>query len=204
MFSKVQIIFQELAFKFEAIPESRKEILKKISTYIQGKKEQGLPINLVFICTHNSRRSHFGQVAAAVAAYYYGIENVRVFSGGTEATAFHSNAIQALNHLGFEVTTADQNIKNPLWLVRFGENATTTCFSKVYNHPSNPPKDFAAIMTCSDADQNCPVIFGAELRVGTTYQDPKSSDGTPLESQTYSARFLQIATEMMYVFSLIK
>lgn len=190
--------------RFDEIPEARKAVLARIAAYVETRYAHGEAINLVFICTHNSRRSHFGQIAAALAAEYYAIDRVRVFSGGTEATAFHPNAIAALRHLGFSVESADAAAKNPLWTVRFGENSQTTCFSKVFNDPANPDKHFAAIMTCSDAEQNCPFVPGTELRIGTTYEDPKVSDGTPEQDATYQERFLQIAREMLYAFSLIQ
>ena len=59
-------------------------------------------------------------------------------------------------------------------------------------------------MTCSDADQNCPVVLGAEKRISLPYVDPKISDGTPEESKVYDERCLQIAIEQLYVFSKIK
>jgi arsenate reductase len=36
------------------------------------------------------------------------------------------------------------------------------------------------------------------------YDDPKISDGTPLESTTYDQRSEQIATEMLYLMSEVK
>jgi arsenate reductase (thioredoxin) len=178
--------------------------LQKIAKYIQGKYDKGEPIKLVFICTHNSRRSHFGQIAAALAADFYCIDRVEVYSGGTEATAFHPYAIKALTDLGFLINSEDEKVKNPKWNVYFGVNESTVCFSKTFDDTANPSNSFAAIMTCSDAEQNCPFVPGTELRIGTTYIDPKKSDGTPDQDATYQARFLQIATEMLYVFSLVK
>ena len=93
---------------------------------------------------------------------------------------------------------------NPTYEVSFGKNLSTTCFSKVYDDEVNPKSDFAAIMTCSDAEQNCPFIPGVALRIGTTYEDPKKSDGTPQQEETYTARFRQIATETLYAFSLVR
>lgn len=195
---------QALESNFAEIPQERKVILGKIAAYIQAKYDKNENINLVFICTHNSRRSHFGQVAAAIAADYYSIDNVQTFSGGTEATAFNINAINALRNLGFDVHSENENIKNPVWTVQFGKNKHTTCFSKVYDDAANPSQNFAAIMTCSDAEENCPFIVGTDLRIGTTYNDPKASDGTPQQYETYKARFLQITTEILYAFSLVK
>jgi arsenate reductase (thioredoxin) len=189
-----------LVNSFDEISDERKILLEKISNYIKLKSEQKLSIQLVYICTHNSRRSHFDQVWAAVAAAYYKIPNVHTFSGGTEATAFHINAINALKKIGFEMNDNGAT-ENPVYEVKFGENLSTTCFSKVYNHPSNPSSGFAAIMTCSDAEKNCPFIPGVELRIGTTYDDPKSFDNTPLQDEKYAERSRQIALETLFAFS---
>ena len=56
-------------------------------------------------------------------------------------------------------------------------------------------------MTCSEADEACPVVLGAALRIPIRYEDPKIYDGTHEESTAYDARCLQIATEMLYLFS---
>ena len=202
MFEVLKNQCDQLVNQFDTIPSERKELLTKISDYIQTKKDANLPINLMYVCTHNSRRSHFGQIWAAVAASYFGIENVQTFSGGTEATAFNPNAIQALKETGFEITTEELNT-NPIYKVAFGTNKLhfTTCFSKVYDDSFNPSCNFAAIMTCSDAEQNCPFIHGVELRIGTTYSDPKAFDRTPQQAEKYLERSNQLALECLYVFS---
>ena len=204
MFEILKNQCDQLVNQFDTIPKERKELLTKISDYVQSKKDENLPINLMYVCTHNSRRSHFGQIWAAVAASYFGVENVLTFSGGTEATAFNPNAIEALKETGFEITTEEVN-ENPIYNVAFGTNETqfTTCFSKVYDDIFNPSSNFAAIMTCSDAEQNCPFILGVELRIGTTYSDPKAFDGTPQQFEKYLERSNQIALECLFVFSKI-
>jgi protein-tyrosine phosphatase/arsenate reductase len=204
MYPSVRNFLKTIEQEFEYISSERKELLAKISDFMQQRYDNQQAINLIYVCTHNSRRSHFGQVAAAIAAAYYNIDQVKTFSGGTEATAFNPNAIKALKSLGFDITTENQTVANPIYAVSFGQNISTTCFSKVYNHEENITDDAAAIMTCSDAEQNCPLISGVSLRIGTTYEDPKKSDGTVLQDQTYSERFKQIATETLYAFSLIR
>lgn len=195
----------KLVQQFDTISSERKEILAKIATYIQSKIAQKEPVQLMYVCTHNSRRSHFGQIWAAVAANYYSIPNLSTFSGGTEATALHPNAIQILQTCGFDISTAEEST-NPHYSVRFGdENETqTTCFSKVYDDAVNPSTNFAAIMTCSDAESNCPFIPGVELRIATTYDDPKAFDHTPEQAAKYLERSNQIAVECLYAFSLIQ
>ena len=180
MTPSIKTYCDNLTKDFSKIPDHRKVILENITQYIAKKKIINKPINLVYICTHNSRRSHFGQVWAHVASKYYGISNVNSYSGGTEATAFNINAINALKRIGFDVKALNME-KNSTFHISFDEKENPiVCFSKVYDDANNPQNEFAAIMTCSDAEENCPFIPGVELRIGTTYDDPKEFDNTPL------------------------
>lgn len=203
LFKQIEQHCNELVAKFDTISAERKVLLSNISKYIESKRAHDQHVNLIYVCTHNSRRSHFGQVWAAVAASYFQIPNVSTFSGGTEATAFNPNAIKALTSNGFEVTPESTD-SNTHCTVRFGDNEYTSCFSKVYDDEVNPKANFAAIMTCSDAEENCPFIPGVELRIGTTYDDPKAFDGTPQQDEKYLERSNQIALECLYVFSLVQ
>ncbi|MFM7023670.1 MAG: protein-tyrosine-phosphatase [Flavobacteriales bacterium] len=201
MYPSIKTYCDSLTRDFDKIPAARKELLEKISQYIIAKREKNKAINLVYICTHNSRRSHFGQIWSHVASRYYKVSNVFTFSGGTEATAFNINAINAAKRAGFDVKAASDE-KNPVFQLFFDEHEKAIeCFSKVYNDAKNPQSEFAAIMTCSDAEENCPFIPGVELRIGTTYDDPKAFDNTPLQDEKYSERCRQIALECFYVFS---
>jgi len=203
MYTTIKSYCDTLTQQFDTIPLSRKNLLEKISIYISSKKLENKPINLVYICTHNSRRSHFGQIWAAVAANYYRIKDVHSFSGGTEATAFNINAINAIKRVGFEVKINDDKA-NATYHIYFDDvENPIECFSKVYDNLKNPNKEFAAIMTCSDAEEHCPFIPGVELRIGTTYNDPKEFDNTRLQDAKYDERCKQIAMETLYVFSKI-
>jgi protein-tyrosine phosphatase/arsenate reductase len=201
MLATVQKYCSELLQEFGLIPVERKILLETISVYIADKLKDRQPVRLVYICTHNSRRSHFGQVWAKIAADHYGLKNISTFSGGTEATAFHINALNALKRTGLVIRQMTEG-KNPAYQVFHDEKLEPSlCFSKVYNDVTNPNQAFAVIMTCSDAEENCPFIPGAELRTGTTYDDPKIFDGTPLQDEKYDERCRQIAREIFYVFS---
>ncbi|MES2680632.1 MAG: protein-tyrosine-phosphatase [Bacteroidota bacterium] len=201
MFPKIRKYCDDLRTRFDEIPKERKILLEKISHYISKKGLTSEPINLVYICTHNSRRSHFGEVWAKVASYYYKIPNINTYSGGTEATAFNNNAINALVRAGFKIKQVNLD-KNTVYQVHYDEHEQAIeCFSKVYDDPKNPKKNFAAIMTCSEAEQNCPFIPGVDLRIGTTYDDPKAFDNTLQQDTKYDERCKQIALETLYVFS---
>lgn len=202
MFPEIKIHCEKLTTQFHLISEERKELLVKTATFISSKRKENNSVQLLFVCTHNSRRSHFGQVWAAVAAHYYKIEPVFTFSGGTETTAFNQNAITALDTLGFNISKKTATT-NPIYEVDFGAENPVICFSKVFDDKANPSTDFAAIMTCADAEENCPFIPGAKLRIATTYDDPKVFDGTPIVAEKYLERSNQIALEMLFVFSLV-
>ncbi|MBX7052218.1 MAG: protein-tyrosine-phosphatase [Flavobacteriales bacterium] len=201
MIESIEKYCTEITKEFDLISLDRKLLLEKISEYIRRRRTENKPIQLIYICTHNSRRSHFGQIWSAVAAHYYGIGNVSTYSGGTEATAFHPNAIRAIEKIGFQVKPISSGT-NPTYQLSFDAKAEPiVCFSKVYDHPQNPSQSFAAIMTCGDAEENCPFIPGVELRIGTTYSDPKAFDHTAQQDEKYDERCRQIARETFYVFS---
>ena len=192
--------FIELALK-QNIPSSRKLLLTEITDYIKSKIDNNQEINLNFICTHNSRRSQLSQVWAKVASVYYGIE-INSYSGGVEVTAFDERAIDSLVRSGFSILS--ENSINPKFEISYLENENPIiAFSKLFDDDFNKADYFAAIMTCSDADENCPHIAKAEKRIPLRYDDPKSHDDTPIESEKYDERSLQIASEMFYVFSQI-
>ena len=196
MFRPIQAYCTTLTQQFDRISAPRQSLLMALSDYIAAQQTS----NLLFICTHNSRRSHFGQIWAAVAAHFFGLKTVHTFSGGTETTCFHHNAIASLIAIGFDISATTQT-SNPLYNVKFGEAQHMTCFSKRYDDEVNPHKDFAAIMTCSQAEQDCPVIFGADKRFSIGYDDPKAFDQTPMAQEAYRARCEQIALEMLFVFA---
>ncbi|MFZ4785420.1 MAG: protein-tyrosine-phosphatase [Flavobacteriales bacterium] len=180
---------------------NREVILTALANAISEQLKSTGKCDIIFICTHNSRRSHFGQVWAQYAAESHGIKGVKTFSGGTEATAFHPNAIAALQEDGWQIT-GESNQKNPVYTVSSAEpKIEMTCFSKVYSDEANPQKGFIAVMTCTDADEGCPVVLGAAKRFSLPYEDPKIADGTSNQSLIYLQRSRQIKDEMMKVFS---
>lgn len=182
------------------IPEERRQRLDELAAFVRDGIASGAGAKLTFICTHNSRRSHMSQLWAAAAAGYYGLKNVETYSGGTEATAFNPRAVSAMQRAGFEVQAGPGD--NPHYQVTYAPDAPAQeCFSKKYDDDFNPKEGFVAVMTCSQADRSCPMVYGAAHRVSIPYVDPKVSDGTAEEAATYDARARQIATEMFYLFS---
>ncbi len=181
-----------------AISEERTAVLKPLIEYIQTKMDESKTVNLNFICTHNSRRSQFSQIWAQTAADYFGVP-ANCLSGGVEVTAFNERAVASIKRSGFEVK-AEGN-ENPQYEVsHFLGSQPIIAFSKLFDHPFNHADQFAAVMTCAHADENCPYIPGTEQRIPVRYEDPKAFDDTPLEEEKYDERSLQIASEMFYVF----
>lgn len=202
MFPKIKSTIEELSF--ETLSEERKQVLAPLVQFIQSKTNSGSAIRLNFICTHNSRRSHLSQVWAQTAAAYYNIKNVFCYSGGTEATALFPKVAETLSNSGFEIKAISKG-DNPIYAIKYNPNDHPIIgFSKNYEDDFNPQSEFAAILTCSQADGGCPFIAGAEKRIPITFEDPKAFDNTPLQAEKYQERSLQIATELSYVFSQIK
>ena len=200
MNTKLTQFSEEIILQFDQIPADRKLLLDKLTSYIQGNQNIDKESFLMFICTHNSRRSHFGQILCALAADFYQVPGIQTFSAGTEVTAFHPNAIAALRSIGMEIQATD-NSSNPHYIVSWSPTHSLDAFSKLIDYEGNPKEHFAAIMTCTHAEQNCPFVAGADFRIGLPFDDPKAFDGTVQETEMYLARVHQIATELFYVFS---
>lgn len=191
----------ELIKNFE-IPLARKEVLSPLIQYLQSKVDQSEPIHLNFICTHNSRRSQFGQFWSAYFSAYFNLE-IESYSGGTEVTACHPNTIAALERNGYEAKILNGG-DNPQYQLKSYEGRTVTLFSKLH-HKSVPTNTaFAALMCCSEASENCPFVAGTEITVPLYYEDPKQADGTSEMESAYDACCLQIAAEIHYCFSKVK
>ena len=184
----------------ENISEERKIVLQPLVDYVNSKISKKEEVRLNFICTHNSRRSHLSQIWAQTMAYYYQFENVFCYSGGTEATAMFPKVAETLANQGFEILKLSET-ENPVYAVKFAENEhAVICFSKKYDDDFNPKSTFSAILTCDSADENCPIVYGAEAKIPIKYEDPKKSDGTAEMNETYFNRSLEIAVEMKFVF----
>lgn len=191
--------------KPDTITPAREQVMNDLASWIREKQQKNETSALIFVCTHNSRRSHMSQLWAQAAAEYLNITHVRTYSGGTEATAFNPRSVHALSTHGFVITDTQERTENPMYETKLGEGLTTIrSFSKKFGHESNPKENFAAVMVCSDADTKCPFVPGAQTRVALPYIDPKKSDNTPQESETYLAKSEEIGREMLWMMSLVQ
>ena len=202
LFTEIQQVVK--GFDESGLSKERKSIVQPLIDYIQDKAHRKETIRLNFICTHNSRRSHLSQVWAQTMASYFNVKNVFCYSGGTEATALFPKVAETLQNTGFKIMKISEG-KNPVYIIKYSGNKHPIIgFSKTFDSDFNPKSKYAAIMTCSHADENCPFIAGAEERIPITYEDPKVFDNTAQQAEKYMERSKQIANEMFYVFSKIK
>lgn len=201
LFSEIEDLITNL--KSKTIPDERKVLLLPLIEFIQSKVANDQEIRLNFICTHNSRRSHLSQVWAQTIANYFHIRRLFCYSGGTESTALFPMVVETLRNSGFKIETIADG-SNPIYGIKYSENEHPIVgFSKKLDNDFNPKSKFAAIMTCDSANEACPIVLGAEKRIPITFKDPKAFDNTPQQSEKYKERSLQIATELVYVFSQI-
>lgn len=191
-----------LTEEFSQIPADRQADLQELGQYLYEKVKAEQEIKLTVICTHNSRRSHIGQLWFLVAAEWYGIDDLQAFSGGTEATAFNKRAVEALNRAGFRIggtsNSTDNTTYGASWSRGSRPDAKVLMFSKKYDHTINPKENFGAIMVCSEADKSCPVVPGAEARFSLPFEDPRYFDGTASEELEYDKACRLIARDIFY------
>ena len=155
-------------------------------------------LRLIFVCTHNSRRSQMAEVLAVLAASQYNIE-IETFSAGTETTQAHENTIVALEHFGLTFH-AEKEYDQVVYSTQLHQQGKKL-YSKTLEDEQLPKKDFFAIMTCDHAAENCPFVPGASERFLLTYDDPKKSDGTSQSGEVYLQTAITIFSELLFVFA---
>jgi hypothetical protein len=198
-----------LTTTFDMIDGPHWEAGAKLAGWIAENYRPGRPLNVVVICTGNSRRSILGAMMGDIAAAYHGMPEIRFHSGGTAPTAFNPRTIAALKAIGVQVKPTGREAErgepgtaNPIYRVRWGDSQAdfeADEFSKQYGDPSNPQGGFAALMVCGEADAGCPFVKGAAFRVSMPYLDPKIYDGGAYESAKYAERRDDIGRLMLSV-----
>jgi len=178
------------------ISESRKKTLDNISSALREVIIKDGHAVVQFICTHNSRRSQAAEFLMDTLSRAHKLP-VIAYSAGTEFTAFYPTMIKALNTYGFKFLKYGFE-PNPLYIYRVN-NEDYFYYSKTYTDNLIKSDQKVIITVCSDADKNCPVIPGSYKRLHLGYEDPKHSDGSPEELQTYEAKVVEIASELLYL-----
>ncbi|MCB1140210.1 MAG: hypothetical protein KDK23_15745 [Leptospiraceae bacterium] len=214
--------------------ELRNAEIMRLADYLRAARNEGHAPRLLFVCTHNSRRSQLARAAAPLLYHriclQLGIEKLpflQAHSGGSETTRVHPNTVRALLRSGFalekgnsaipvSIPAADaahngsdaeldsfyQTTENPIIPLRDPEGHFLELFSKLLDHPTNPGSGFAAIMVCSNADEACPVVKGADIRISLPFQDPGHKDDTPEAQEAYDRALEAISRDLCSAFLL--
>lgn len=184
-----------LTTSFDMIESEHLQSINQLSDWIAKNWTPDSTLHVLITCTGNSRRSILGASMGNLAAAYYGFDNIRFHSGGTIPSAFNKRTIATLKEIGFQIEPTgdeaergDSKTPNLIYLVKWGKGLEAVEFSKRYNVKTNPQSDFSAIMVCSEADQECPTVPGASLRISMTFIDPKLYDEGAFEKSKYAER----------------
>jgi hypothetical protein len=92
-----------LTTSFDMIDEPHRAAGEKFVDWIVASYKPSQPLPVVVVCTGNSRRSVLGSTMGNIAAAYYGLPEIRFYSGGTAPTAFNSRTVSSLKEIGVEV-----------------------------------------------------------------------------------------------------
>ncbi len=184
-----------LTTSFDLIEPGHHVAIEQLADWIAKNWQPDGQLHVLATCSGNSRRSILSATMGNLAAAYYGFDNVRFHSGGTTPSAFNKRTIATLKEIGFQIEPTgeeamrgDPKTPNAIFRVLWGKGLEAKEFSKSFKDPSNPSSGFAAIMVCTEADAECPVVPGASLRVAMTFVDPKLYDDGPFERGKYAER----------------
>ncbi len=170
----------------KATEEKLSNIINSIN-FLTNKKK----LNLVFICTHNSRRSQFSEIWGNILSTYHK-KNINVLSAGMIKTEVYFQVIESLKRIGFKIT----HNKNSYLLQHL--NINMNLYSKILSDIKI--NNFISIMTCSEAEASCPIDLRSKSNLKLLYEDPKIYDNTKNEQKKYDSTCLKIAYELNYIF----
>jgi len=213
LFPKVRTQCDLLSTQSDLISLDYLDSSERLFQAIVSQHIPGVELGVIVICTGNSRRSMLAATMGNIAAAYHGIPELRFYSGGTNPSAFNPRTIRTLEEVGVVIepltknaTVGDAGEVNPVYMVSWGNLPRMGVnlfeikeFSKIYSDPHNPDKAFIALLVCDEADASCPSVPGASQRIAMPFQDPKSFDGSELESAKYSERRDEIGRIMLSI-----
>ena len=146
---------------------------------------------LVFLCTHNSRRSQICEVWGSIFSLIYKKE-ILINSAGTIKTSVHKEIFNVLKKCGVSVNENEE--------IAF-KNLLIKLKSKTLDQID--AKKFIAIMTCSDAEKSCPIDSRSVKNINMFFKDPKVYDNTKYMEEEYLKTNSNIAEELNYIFKRI-
>ncbi|MEM7183102.1 MAG: protein-tyrosine-phosphatase [Spirochaetota bacterium] len=183
-----------------ALSSERQETLQEIASFVETKRQQGKIAKLSFVSTHNARRSIIAEIIGQTLSEHFRIAYVECYSGGTEVSKVDANAITTLQKFGFHFSHTSDNSMNPKHQIQTSKNFSKQLFSKLYTDPPNPRSEYAAILLCNQADKNCPVVYGAEVRYRLPFADLQAFDSLRDVADKYEKAILAIARELYFLF----
>jgi len=213
LFPKVQAQCDLLSTQSDLTSLDHLDSSERLFQAIISQHIPGVELGVIVICTGNSRRSMLAATMGNIAAAYHGIPELRFYSGGTNPSSFNPRTIKTLKEVGVVIeptkenaTIGDAGEVNPVYMISWGNLPRMGVnrfeikeFSKIYSDPYNPDKAFIALLVCDEADGSCPNVPGASQRIAMPFQDPKSFDGSDLESAKYSERRDEIGRIMLSI-----
>ena len=166
--------------------QKRKKRLDNIASVINENLNKTRSI--VFLCTHNSRRSQICEVWGKVFAEIYR-KKININSAGAFKTVVHSQVYESIVKCGLIV-----NNKKEIFFdkKKFKLNSKTI--------DSLTMKNFIAVMTCSNAEKSCPNDPRSIRNIKMFFNDPRIYDETDKMSREYLNTTIYIAEELNYIF----
>ena len=174
--------------------------IQKIGTFKPNKKEEKiifdtinklniylkLTRDIVFICTHNSRRSIYCEVWANILANRY-VKNINFYSAGSKKTSVYGRVIKSFTRLGIE---SKGNI------LQLGQKSILL---KSKTLDEIQLDTFISIYTCSKAEKSCPIDTRSLVNIPLLFEDPKRFDGLKNEGSEYDKTCSQIAEKINFI-----
>ena len=115
-------------------------------------KELAQKQKVLFICTHNSARSH---MAEGIVNAFYG-DRLEAYSAGTEPSRVNPLAIRVMAEIGIDIS---------------GHHSKGV--------EDFQDQDFEYVVTvCDHANETCPFFPGGKERVHRGFQDPAAVEGS--------------------------
>ena len=200
LFNHVRDLYPE----YEGIPFERRVVLDEIANYTLGTIQFDGNAEILLIGSNNATRSILAEAWANAAAYYYGIDNVKISSGGVTKKEISRYAIMALEKAGF-IIYRKQQIGVEQYEVKYTYHIDPLVISsKLYNDKDNPDLNFGSVILCPNADINLPVVKGNNFRTSLHYFDPIAYENDPDVLDKYLDKSHEIALEMFYLFYKLK
>ena len=204
LFPALQLHADLLMTQFDMIAPEHQAATTRLAVWIAKNYALEKHLDIVLLCTTNSGRSVLGASFGRLAAAYHGLDKLKFHCAGNAATAFNPRTVKTLQEIGFEIEKTPERAfteskKEVNWIYNFkwGTDMAAREFSKKYDDAAMPGGNFAAILICSELDDNCVAARGASIRFAVPYFNPGLYDNSSFETAKYGERRDDIGRFMM-------